>query len=392
MSLQRLRRVLSTSVVVQVQSAAEVVELVTAAGQQRAHLNPKPAAVYSPFAVPTVLQFRPLDFLRKIGELTTPRNLNLARLSASWATRRYFWAVPDPRNSAAPVNFKLSTDARTIERHQKTLLSDEFGMGFAGLVAERLLEASEFVDIDFAVTRPARFFGAAAAHRRRPDFLMWGDSTPLFIVECKGSQTSERGVINQMRRGLEQLPSITVDKRQSVSLVIATHLRARDTIVHVIDPRNEESKHRERRLIDDTIDSFGDNKFAVSNHERFDVKVRRGVDIFRLRWAGQHAAAERIAEMWFDTRRRQDVQDAELDRVSTDVGDFLGTSTPLVPELGLRGPQLFRGLRAAVLEDLRGEAGVPPQIARSLGEVHSEDPAFSSGRSETCLAVVGLEM
>lgn len=393
MSLQRLRRVLSTPVVVQVQSDATVVTRVAAAAARRAHLNPKAAAVYQPLAGPSVLNFRAIDFLRKIGELTTPRNVNLARLSASWATRRYFWAVHDPaRASGVALNFRLSSDARTIDRHQKTLLSDEFGMGFAGLVAERLLAAPEFVDVDFAVTKPQQFFGAAAAHRRRPDFLMWGPGTPMFIVECKGSQTSEAGVFNQLRRGLEQLPSITIGQMQSVSLVIATHLRSRETVVHVIDPPDDESKERgRRRPVDKTIDSVGRNKFAVSDRDAFDQKVRRGVDLYRLRWASQHATAETIAHEAFGTRRRDEMEDATLDRISTDVGDFLGTSTPLVPELGQRGPQLFRGIEAAVLADLRGNAALL-QDARVVGERRSEDPLFSFGRSGTCFAVVGLEL
>jgi len=272
------------------------------------------------------------------------------------------------------------------------LLSDEFGMGFAGLVAERLLAAPEFVDIDFAVTKPQQFFGAAAVHRRRPDFLMWGNGTPLFIVECKGSQTSEVGVINQLRRGLEQLPSITVGDMQTVSFVIATHLRPRETVVHVIDPPDEEPKGRERRRpIDKTIDSIGRNKFAVSDRDGFDRKVQRGVDLYRLRWTGQHGTAERIAQESFGTRRREEAEDASLERLSTDIGDFLGTSTPLVPELGQRGPQLFRGVQTEVLADLRGTAGLL-RDAPVLGELRSEDPRFSSGRSGTCFAVVGLEL
>src|SRR4051794_32162597 len=135
MSLQRLRRILSTPVIAQVQSDAAVVARVVAAAARRTHLNPKAASIHQPFATGNALQFRAIDFLRKIGELTTPRSINLARLSASWATRRYFWAVHDPaRARGAAVNFRLSSDARTIDRHQKTLLSDEFGMGFAGLV------------------------------------------------------------------------------------------------------------------------------------------------------------------------------------------------------------------------------------------------------------------
>src|SRR5688572_15791012 len=99
MSLSRLRRVLTTPLRVSVQSDAHVVADVTAAAAARQHLNPKPPAIYAPFATPQPFQFRTLDFLRKIGELTTPKSINLARLSASWATRRYFWAVKDPTQS-----------------------------------------------------------------------------------------------------------------------------------------------------------------------------------------------------------------------------------------------------------------------------------------------------
>jgi hypothetical protein len=86
-----------------VDSDPAVVAQVAAAAAARAHLNPKPAAPYQPLAGSTPMQFTALDFLQKIGELTTPNNINLARLSASWATRRYFWAVHNPGRSLRDV-------------------------------------------------------------------------------------------------------------------------------------------------------------------------------------------------------------------------------------------------------------------------------------------------
>src|SRR5687767_4731722 len=61
-----------------------------------------------------------------------------------------------------------------------------------------------------------------------PTFLMWGTNTPIFVVECKGSQTSRSSVITQLRRGLEQLTSISIPGVQRVDLVIATHLSLHD--------------------------------------------------------------------------------------------------------------------------------------------------------------------
>jgi hypothetical protein len=176
MSLQRLRRILQQALTVDVESTAVIAAQVNAAAASRQHLNPKIATVFAPLSGTQSMAFRAIDFLRKIGELTTPKQINLARLSASWATRRYFWAVDDPGATTqdAPHPFSLSSDARTMERHQKTLLSDEFGMGLAGLVAERLLGVSDFVDVQFALSNPVQYFGANTVSGRRPDFLMWG--------------------------------------------------------------------------------------------------------------------------------------------------------------------------------------------------------------------------
>lgn len=387
MSLARLRRVLTTPLHVTVESSNQMVALTTAA--IRHELNPKTAAVYAPLANPQSIQFRPIDFLRKIGELTTPKGVNLARLSASWATRRYFWALHDYSGKpGTQPKFKLSQDARQIDRHQKTLLSDEFGMGFAGIVAERLLQAPEFVEVDFAVSNPQQFFGAKALERRRPDFLMWGAGTPLFIVECKGSQKSRAGVVKQLRRGLEQLPSIDVGNLSKVALVIATHLRNRETVVHVIDPDDEPRQTSgKRRAVDETIDQIGSKEFSVSNPERFAQKLRVGVDLMRLRWTGQHATADAVERKITGRTEPRDVANAPLERLQTDLGPFLGTSSALAPELGRGGPRLFRGVQEEFLS--QSEPLTPSDLKEDRTQ---KDVRFSAGANGTCLSVLGLDM
>jgi hypothetical protein len=396
MSFAQLRRILTTPLRVSVDSDAIVVAQVAAAAAARAHLNPKPAATYPPLAGSTPIQFTALDFLRKIGELTTPSNINLARLSASWATRRYFWAVHNPRTLLAGVTpgFRLSRDARAIDRHQKTLLSDEFGMGFAGLVAERLLQAPEFVEVDFAVSNPQQFFGANPLTKRRPDFLMWGNGTPLFVIECKGSQTSIASVIRQLRRGLEQLPSIDVGTIPKVALVIATHLRRQDTVVHVVDPSDEEPKEEtERRRVDDTLDKVGKNRFVVSDVDRFRSKLRAGVELSLLRWAGQHATAEVVVTRRVGRRPRpREIDNAKLERLHTERGEFWGTASPLAPELGPAGPQLFRGVLSDVLLELEGQSAHVQPERRLRGEFAADDPRFSAGAHGTCLAVLDFDV
>lgn len=388
MSLQRLRRILNAPMEVAVESSAGIVASVAAAAAERAHLSPKTPAVYQPLVGASTLSFRPIDFLRKIGELTTPKGINLSRLAASWATRRYFWAIAD--GGAVTSRFRLSGDARRMDRHQKTLLSDEFGMGFGGLIAERLLQAPDYVDVDYAVTNPAQYFGARAQYRRRPDFLMWGNNTPLFVVECKGSQTTLSSVVGQLRRGLEQLPSIEVGNAPKVALVIATHLQPRGTTVYVVDPEDDsESGSGRRKKVDASIDRVG-RGYSVSDMPAFREKLRLGADLSRLRWAGLHASADRLEESITGRRSHEETPNVPLERIETDVGEFLGSATPAVPELGGAGPLLFRGVRADLLSELPGDGGaLGPPRATNRAYTH-DDPRFSASESGTCLAILDL--
>jgi hypothetical protein len=393
MSLARLRRVLSSPLEVNIESSPSMVQRVAAAAASRAHLSPKTPAVYAPLAGSQTISIRPIEFLRKVGELTTPKTINLSRLSASWATRRYFWAIADPgANTQAAAPFKLSRDARSMDRHQKTLLSDEFGMGFAGIVAERLLSAPEFVEVDYAISNPQRFFGAKASTKRRPDFLMWGNPNALFVVECKGSQTTRASVVSQLRRGLEQLPSIQTDGVSQVALVIAAHLYGRGTTVHVIDPPNDESDSsgEVRQRVDKSIDRIGEDRYAVSDLTAFREKLQAGVNLSRLRWAGQHAAAENIEESISGRQRREDVANAPVERLDSPLGEFLGSTTPLAPELGSFGPRIFRGVRSDVLAqfDIHDDnAVIGDEVRENFGP---EDPRFSAGDNGMCLAILGL--
>lgn len=125
MPLQRLRRVLGAQLRVTVDSSAETVQNVQDRIQARAAActgkNKKPPDTQRPAVVPALAAtpsviVRPIDLLRKIGDLTTPSQVNMASLSASWATRRYFWAIADPQG--LEPRFCLSQDARNIDFHQ----------------------------------------------------------------------------------------------------------------------------------------------------------------------------------------------------------------------------------------------------------------------------------
>jgi hypothetical protein len=374
-------------------------EVIAAAARRRPALplgqTPKVPQPFNQLPAQRNIHIRAIDLLRKIGELTTPSTVNLASLSASWATRRYFWAIDDPANQRRGLHFRLSKDARGIERHQKTLLSDEFGMGFAGLLVERLLLTNRFIDMDFALADPQQYFDVQHVGPRRPDYLLWGNNTPVYVVECKGSQTNWNGVINQLRRGMEQLPSINIPGYTSISLVVATYLDRSRTRVIFLDPPNEEDEEppidkREWRA-ESTPEKIGPKEWQVKDSQTFFEKMNIGTNLTLLRWAAQHATARELESRLDIPPSPVQYPNAELETVETQFGDFLGVSIPLAPEIGVSGPSFFRGLRTDVLTQLRRgelEETTTPQV----GQVQPDDPRMSVGSSGTCLILRGLDL
>ena len=223
---------------------------------------------------------------------------------------------------------------------------------------------------------------------RRPDFLMWGPHTPIFIIECKGSQTRPDAVVQQLRRGLEQLPSINISNLATISLVVATHLDGQQTTVFVLDPPNDESWRRRkqrRRKVDGTIDQTGRREFQVADLSAFRKKLLAGADLTRLRWAGQHEAAARVEAELGGPEPEDRLPNVALERVETAEGEFLGSATPLAPELGPRGPRLFRGVRADVLArfDIRATGD-------GIDGIEDANSQLSVGPLGTCVAVLDL--
>lgn len=153
MPLQRLRRVLEANYRVQIESSDDLLAIVNRKVERRKREAQAKGATAPVFKIATVLDalqgrrdwnIRAIDLLHKIGFLTTPSWANMARSSSSWATRRYFWAIAEPAPNE--TDFRLSDDARKMDFHQRTLLSDEFGIGMAGLLIEKFFDAASFVD------------------------------------------------------------------------------------------------------------------------------------------------------------------------------------------------------------------------------------------------------
>lgn len=410
MPLQRLRRVLEANYRVTVESSDQLLVKVNRQVQKRRQSLQAKGAPLPPAKNATVLgalqgrrswDIRAIDLLHKIGFVTTPAWVNMARLSASWATRRYFWAIGEPVGQQP--NLRLSDDARRMDFHQKTLLSDEFGVGMAGLLMEEFFGAGSFVDISLALNDPAAYQDIEQEGDAQPDYLMWGDEadSPYYVVECKGTQSSRGESHNQLRRGLEQVPSVVVGAglRQVVTVVVATCLLEHGTEVLVLDPppdKPDDDRPRDEAS-EKVSERTGKRSWRISNPEAFRERTVVAEESNLLKWAGQFQTAttrdrrlERIQPALLD------MPNAPLETRRTNVGNFRGIEQPLFPALG-RNLRIFTGVEEDLLESLIQErprtqadgaqvrqAGLEPQPPDHL-------PATTSvSRSGSCMIIDGF--
>jgi hypothetical protein len=244
-------------------------------------------SVVPPFAPQQDLQIVPTYMLHRLGVVTTPAVENLADICSTWAYLRYLWAFDIPSPGSSNALLRLSSAARDIDFHQKGLLSDQIGVGMAALLLGSYLDAPLAADVSVAMDDPA--WPIDLQYDASPDYLFFNAmQTSLFIVECKGTQSSRSASLDQLRRGTEQVPSLTFnDGRMPPSLVIATCLSRRGTRILLIDPPgdDEPQAHREKP------ERMGHREWKVRNDAEFGRATRLISEAKVLSFAGADQAA-----------------------------------------------------------------------------------------------------
>jgi hypothetical protein len=216
---------------------------------------------------------------------------NLVDLSSTWAIYRYIWAFA--HNSAT---LSLSQIATEIDFHQKGLLSDEIGIGMAyWLMTNYFGVTTPPIDADIALRNTAYVAGPGFPNVSRekgtlsiPDYLFVLPNGKYAIVECKGTQSSKGTAINQIRRGLEQVPSITFPKgHKAQELVIATLITETKTEIYVVDPPPEDVDRDENLR----------EHFTITDQELFNSLIKRLQAANLLAFAGAEGLAADIARI-----------------------------------------------------------------------------------------------
>ncbi len=143
--------------------------------------------------------------LLMIGYLTTPISATGVSLSEFWAWVRYLAAI------AKQPDLSLTRSFWDLDAHQKTILSDDFGMGVPILWLHDKLSLVQVVDGRYFMQRIASSLGVTQARtakrgpNKTPDFVAQDVLGMWHVIECKGTQSGAAFSLKQL--GLKGPPA-----------------------------------------------------------------------------------------------------------------------------------------------------------------------------------------
>jgi hypothetical protein len=160
-----------------------------------------------------------------VADRTAPPTGYGFSLAETWALARYLGAV------AGVADFSLSLPWDDLDSHQKTILSDDWGVGMASLVATAAFQPTAIANTGEWLRRSAGVASANRAPRKRgpaksPDFA-FEDARGVFnLVEAKGTQGSVKALLAQLEDGRDQKENITFHDPsvEGVRLVVGTRI------------------------------------------------------------------------------------------------------------------------------------------------------------------------
>lgn len=176
---------------------------------------------------------------------TAPPHRSGFHLSDVWAWLRY---APAFANTS---DLRLRPEWRELDPHQKTIMSDELGMGFTTMLLAKNLNVVEFNDTIHFLNKlkPSAYRYTKRARRgpsKTPDFIGKDRSGRLFAIECKGTQSGLKPLQDAMDAGVAQKANISITQGRAIhrSLVIGLFIpqfnSTQPATISIQDPSWEE--------------------------------------------------------------------------------------------------------------------------------------------------------
>ena len=188
-------------------------------------------------SLPTSVTLTGLELLLEIG-LACARPSSFNDPALLFGLFRYATVL-----SANGTWLALDRNIRTLDRHKKGVLSDEFGCGMACMVARQFANVDNFLDLSDAIR--LGWVRTNAPRSRQPDYVgVVTGSTQLVVLEAKGSQGDRQYCRNkQVPSGCDQVsrvrptaPGYTLALRLVTSILLQREDQATRSSVFVGDP------------------------------------------------------------------------------------------------------------------------------------------------------------
>jgi hypothetical protein len=188
-----------------------------------------------------------LPGLHRVGAAGLP-GLSALRTASRWAIIRYLWAFSDQRPA-----LRLSDLTEEVRSHQRTLLSESFGIALAADLIERYVisNPSRVVDADAVGYDPVLRVDMAALPSHKPDYFWYredgGRLSEVVVVEVKGTTSGRTRCVKQMARGVEQvLVPARIRGVKMRRIVVGTELRGRKLRAYAVEVAEPEEVERLR--------------------------------------------------------------------------------------------------------------------------------------------------
>ncbi|MCC8620116.1 hypothetical protein [Xanthomonas vesicatoria] len=150
-----------------------------------------------------------LSALLVTGILTTPIQASAFSLAQFWPWMRYLPALDHA------ANLRLRPEWTDLDSHQKTLLSDDFGLGLTSYFLIDKYDFTHFGDTTRVLKTVLKDFAALAKDPKKkgpaksPDFIALDANDHFHILECKGSQDSQSKLSEAIANGIQQKNNIS---------------------------------------------------------------------------------------------------------------------------------------------------------------------------------------
>ena len=291
-----------------------------------------------------------LMLLLWIGYLTIPTSLRGVSTSEYWAWVRYWHAVSNNGDDNRTEGLKISRAFAELDPHQKTILSDDFGMGVPILwLNERvqfqsITDGRNFMDHLRGGDRAnagARKVGAT----KSPDFVARDTAGVWYVIECKGTQSGRAYRNRQLCERDEHghpVGGAVVQKRTiqfgedvdyhclACGLSIATEGKQGSSDLRIVDPPSESSESSDNEL------KIGEANLKSAIEALSRGRLARALRLTGLSWAASAVSAPSVPSKNYqadgsdETRKRQEFIDCRRELAMEEISSLVDRRTEVV--------------------------------------------------------------